>query len=361
MQAELEEVLLLQEEWSADNSDAMKRRGVIIRSELPTAIRGLLPSLLVDTAFQDAAVEGRDGTGLKTEIPWVRVYSASRSPSATTGWYVVYLFSAFGDRLYVSLNQGTTRWEGGEFKPRPREELAARVVWARALLDLPADTDPVLDISLEARRSNLGRQYELGNVISFSYELDSIPGEGDLEADLRAMVGWLDLIYAAEANDLNVPGEPPAELADALVAIRQAAGSGRRSGQGFRLDTAEKLAIERHAVAAVSQHYREQGYRVSDVGSTQPFDLDIKRGSENLSVEVKGTSSPGSEVILTVGEVKHHRQCYPNNALAIVHSIKLDRRGPSPIASGGTLEITSPWQIADSDLSPMAFKYSTGL
>jgi MrcB-like, N-terminal domain len=362
MQAELEETLLLQDDWSAQNTDPMRRRGVLVRQEIPRWLRGRLPLIKSDhDVLDDLAAEGRDGTGLKTEIPWSRVYSASRSRSATLGWYVVYLFSAFGDRVYLSLNQGTTRWEGGEFKPRPAEELAARVRWARDVLGISARDDLGFDISLEARRSDLGRQYELGNVTSLTYELNAIPEDDQLAADLEMMVGWLAKVYAAEETSLNVPGEPAAEIADALVAIRQAASDGRRTGHGFRLNTAEKLAIERQAVAVVSDYYESLGYAVEDVGSTESFDLDVVRDAQRLSVEVKGTTSVGAEVILTPGEVDHHRSHYPNNCLAIVHSIGLDRTTEEPRATGGTLHLISPWTIEDDRLVPMAYKYSTGL
>jgi MrcB-like, N-terminal domain len=362
MQAELEETLLLQEDWSAQNTEPMHRRGLLVRQEIPQWIRSHIPAMRASRkVLDDLTAEGRDGTGLKTEIPWSRAHSASRSPSATQGWDVVYLFSAFGDRVYLSLNQGTTRWEGGEFKPRPAEELAARVNWARRVLGIEGRDDLGLHISLEARRSNLGKQYELGNVASFVYELDAIPDDEQLAVDLRAMVDWLATIYEAEENSLDVPGEPAAEIADALVAIRQAATDGRRTGQGFRLNTAEKLAIERHAVDLVTKHYKGLGYTVKDVGSTQSFDLDARLGDERLSVEVKGTTSAGGEVILTEGEVRHHRERYPNNSLAIVHSIELDRAPEKPLASGGIIHITSPWDILDVDLVPMAYKYSTEL
>ncbi|WP_092624670.1 MrcB family domain-containing protein [Jiangella sp. DSM 45060] len=234
MQAELKETLLLQEEWTADNTEAMQRRGVLVRQVIPQWLRQQLNEPTSTAVMSDLAVEGRDGTGRKTEIPWTRVYSARRSPSATQGWYIVYLFSAFGDRVYISLNQGTTRWEGGEFRPRAGEELAARVSWARSVLGITWANELALDISLEARRSNLGHQYELGNVVAIEYPLNSIPDDAALASDLWRMIDWLGRIYEAEETSLTIPGEPAAEIADALVAIRQAAGSARKTGQGFR-------------------------------------------------------------------------------------------------------------------------------
>jgi hypothetical protein len=114
-------------------------------------------------------------------------------------------------------------------------------------------------------------------------------------------------------------------------------------------------------VTVVTDHYKELGFKVKDVGATKPFDLDIHLGTQGLSVEVKGTTSAGSDVILTSGEVNHHRARYPNNSLTIVHSIHLDRTISPPSASGGVLHIESPWNIVDTDLRPMAYRYSTGI
>ncbi len=52
---------------------------------------------------------------------------------------------------------------------------------------------------------------------------------------------------------------------------------------------------------------------------------------------------------------------YPHNALAIVHSIVLDRSVEPPVASGGVLVVEQPWAIDQTDLVPISYKYSTGL
>ncbi|MEU8787888.1 DUF3578 domain-containing protein [Streptomyces sp. NPDC048643] len=108
----------------------MQERGVVIRQQLPDLLRadGARLSDALGVSLDELGVEGRDGTGLKSEVPWVRVFGREQSPSSTIGWYVVYLFSASGQRVYLSLNQGTTIWTGGVFKPRRLEDLQARAV-----------------------------------------------------------------------------------------------------------------------------------------------------------------------------------------------------------------------------------------
>src|SRR4051794_14439804 len=110
MQVEIEEVLALQPAWTWRNTPQMERRGVVVRTEMARWLRDELPALseLVPAEVEDLAVEGRDGTGRKTRVRWVRVFSKARSPSATEGFYVVYLFDAAGRKAYLSLGRGDT-------------------------------------------------------------------------------------------------------------------------------------------------------------------------------------------------------------------------------------------------------------
>ncbi|MEO3939330.1 DUF3578 domain-containing protein [Dermatophilaceae bacterium Soc4.6] len=355
---ELEEVLLLQTEWQARNTPEMERRGRLIRRVIPAWLRGHLPSAVarLPPGLQDLEVEGRDGTGLKTEIPWVRVHSASRSPSATEGWYVVYLFSARGDHVYLCLMQATTRWDEGEFKPRPVSELEARVAWARQRLapDLVRWPGIEDDIDLQARTS-LGRGYGPGVALSISYALDAIPDELTLIADLHYMVDLLADLYELADGQETIPGDLAPEVIDALRMAEHAAGR-RTSGQGFRLTQAEKQVVERRAVAVASEYLKVDGWSVKDVGATESFDIDARRPGARLYVEVKGTTSLGQEVVLTAKEVALHTRQYPDTMLAIVYGIDLDRSGPT--ASGGALQILHPWMPDPKHLRPISFRYS---
>lgn len=358
MRDELQEVLELQATYSATTTPEMHRRGVLVRSTIPAQLRLLLPT--VTPLIPDAAVQGKDGAGQKTEIPWIRVHSAGLSPSATTGWYVVYLFAGDGSHVYLSLNQGTTRWDGSQFRPRSHTELSARVGWARRVLsDGPAATW-VQDIDLVAR-TRLGQGYERGNVCALEYARGAIPPDQVIREDLVSAVGHLSTLYRSEAVGIDVPGESP-DVADAREQLDAIAGKRTPGPARPRLTAAERKAIELRAVA-VSTHFLEQrGYDVTDVGSHESYDLHAlpPDGGSALRVEVKGTTSSGSEVVLTRNEVNLHRESHPDNALAVVHGITL-HRGDVPTASGGTLEFEQPWLIDEGDLQPLAFTYTTGL
>lgn len=216
------EILDLQADWASSNTAEMERRGRLIRETVPAALRGLLT---VEPPRFDWSVQGRDGTGLKTRVPWVRMYSRTESPSATDGWYLVLLFAFDGGSVNLSLNQGTT--VPGTFRQRPEEELAARVDSARArLMSAGAPVgglDP--DIVL-ADPGELGGGYERGNVYAVRYGRDELERvRAEFSSDLARMLDLLSVLYgpdtsAASLSAATTPDDrrPPLSDLSALVA-----------------------------------------------------------------------------------------------------------------------------------------------
>ncbi|WP_245833440.1 MrcB family domain-containing protein [Nocardiopsis flavescens] len=363
MDETLIEILDLQKQWSAKNTEAMRRRGVLIRKTLPDQLRLHTATLaeVLEVPESEVGVEGRDGTGLKTEVPWTRVHLPLRSPSATTGWYLVYLFSAQGNRVYLSLIQGTTRWTGTDFARRSPEQLSERVAWARPLLKgLLSERDDLIEsIDLQATKSKVARGYAAGSVIAIEYDRHTMPNDTVLVQDLLFMTRLLSEIHQGEDTSPYIPGEVPPEVLDATEAAAETAGRRTRDfkGQGFRLDAPDRRALELHSVGMATAYFEDRGWIVEDVGAEESYDLLLKRGDERLHVEVKGTVSEGGQVILTRAEVEKQRQFVPANALVIVHSIRLDRSVSPPMASGGVLHCTSPWEIAEEDLTVVSYIY----
>lgn len=148
------------------------------------------------------------------------------------------------------------------------------------------------------------------------------------------------------------------EVDDAVVLADEAAG--RTPSRARRMSAADHKAIEVHAVAAVTRHYEDLGYEVKDVGATESYDLDVRRGEEHLYVEVKGTTGSGEAVVLTKNEVHLHREKYPNNALAVFRRIRLED-SEQPECSGGELALFQPWQVDDDALTALSYSYVTGI
>ena len=206
-------VLELQGSYNSRNTPEMQLRGRLVRQDGPRALRQLL-SDLPDLSF-GPDVEGRDGTGLKTRVPWIRVFDKRHSPSATTGWYVVYLFAADGSAVYLSLNQGTTTFQGGDFRGRPPAYLRQRVEAARSVVAPQSDGRLQRELALHDP-GGLGQGYEQGNVFAYRYDRDAVPEDEVLRGDLHVMLRMLGAVY--EDEDL-VADPTDDELANPLSGI----------------------------------------------------------------------------------------------------------------------------------------------
>lgn len=207
----LAEVLELQPSWSKDNTPDMERRGLLVRKEGPAILKSMLKRLQ-RTGVQDFNAEGRDGVGLKTKIPWIRIFSRSRSPSPTEGWYLVYLFAADGGAVYLSLNQGTTVPEGKQLTPRSAEWISERVSAARELLASRLK-DERLSLDMDLQDSGaLARGYEQAHVVGIRYGAETLPDDEQLLTDLQDMLELVSAVYLDEhsaTTGIQGPVEPP--------------------------------------------------------------------------------------------------------------------------------------------------------
>ncbi len=238
--------------------------------------------------------------------------------------------------------------------------------WARSVLASVPHRRPNLveQIRLDARRTDLGAGYERGNVFAIEYELNDIPAPDQLEADLLYMAEMLGRVYRAYGGAAYVPGDLPPELFDAVTSAERAAGvpGGKaRGGQGFGLTKEQQGAVESYAVHSARKHLQDDGWTISYVGDKKTWDIEAKKDGRRLYVEVKGTTSPGTQVILTGAQVREYGKRYPDTMLIVVHSIDLDRSASPPTAAGGQVECWHPWGIDQGDLEAISWKYNTGL
>jgi MrcB-like, N-terminal domain/Domain of unknown function (DUF3883) len=357
MREELQEVLDLQPSWTWARTPAMVRRGELVRHEVPRWLREHAGELAgaMDVPLGDFLARGRDATGRKTRVPWTRYASRPRSPRATLGFYVVYLFAFDGSAVYLSLNQGTTELENGAYVRRPAEGLVGNVRWARGVVsDWIGSRDDFVEPALrDVGKRSLGRGYEIGNIASVRYEAGAIPGDDELLADAIDFAGALGALYREEESLPTAEDAP--EVVEAEEAARSAAGKPRPPRAGYRQSKEERDLIEKHAEDRAVEHYEAQGWDVRRLG--RPYDLELRRDGETMTVEVKGTTSAGAAVALTRNEVEHHRVAQPANALVIVRNIDLDRTTSPPTVSGGELFERHPWTIEDSALTVVSYTY----
>jgi hypothetical protein len=218
-------------------------------------------------------------------------------------------------------------------------------------------TDRLVD-SIDLGDPGLGAGYESGNIFALAYEGGNIPADLPLLTDARALSEALGRLYAAHARG-PIPHEQP-ELNEAEDLAEQASGSRKRVGRvGFRTNSREIKAVEMHAIALARAYYEGQGWTVKEFG--KPFDLKVSKAGETLTVEVKGTAGDGAAVPLTAGEVAHHADAFPNNALVVVRGIHLTRDEVAPRTSGGTLFELRGWNIEPHSLRAISYAYEIPL
>lgn len=353
-------VVDLQRSYDSTNTTPMQERGELVRTAIPSELldrqNELAPAL---GRFElELEFEGRDGTGRKTRVPWVRAYSRVRSPSAQQGWYCVYLFHADASGVSLCLSHGSTTFDGSSYKARSSKEAQGLMEWGRSVSGhLATSRGFSVGVSLGSN-ADLVLAYESTTAFSKKYTPANMPSDATLLADLGECLELLTPIY--ELTSLGrAPGEVPPDIqeASALVAsISNPLGAARRTGQGFGLTAAERRVVERHAMSEAERWLVANGHQVKDVSGTKPYDLVATKGSTDHIVEVKGTTGSYGSVLLTHTEVAEQKRAYPRNMLIVVHDVSLSADRKS--ASGGITSVIAPWPIDDTRLKPLSYQYT---
>lgn len=352
----LQRICALQPTYSSSNTPEMQERGHLVRHELAEAMRGLVPRLRLsfDASIADLDIEASDGIGRKTEAPWVRLFSRSRSPTPREGYYLVLHFAADGSAVFVTVGCGSTIWSGGDLRPVPDSELQRRTNWARSvILQRWGTLAPFTDQIALGARANLPRTFEKATAIAkrIGVERLALVGFEDLLAEASAR---LSAVYLAQdlGRDDFYSGTEALEIERIVNPSKS-----RRNGQGFGLTAEEKRAVDRQAMFLARQHLEALGYNCEDKSADHSFDFLVARDGESVKVEVKGTTADScAAVLMTRNEVDLHRAEAGHTALLIVTSIRLERHEGGVRGSGGEVEALIPWRIDDWDAQPVGFQ-----
>jgi hypothetical protein len=361
MRETLEQIVSLQAEYRAEATPAMQRRGLLVRRTLPDEIRALAPELqaVLGRYGNDAEAQGKDNMGQMARIPWVRWFSRSRSPSATQGWYVVYLFHPDASGVSLCLSHGSTHLDGSALVNRSDSEVAELMGWASGVVGSEFDGDRTVRRSISLGTFDLARAYERTTVFSKFYAAGRVPPDASLSADLSRFMGPLAKLYRAQELGIT-PGAPSADL----VALREdveritAPLKARPSGQGRGLSGPARKLVELHAMGLAREWLNEQRFEFDDVSAKESCDFRARRSGEEWVIEVKGTTGGPGSVLLTANEVALHRSRHPYNVLLIAHGIILSDDGTQ--VRGGELVAYSPWVLDEERLSPVCYEYRLG-
>lgn len=353
-----EAVLDFQHQYSSQNTPEMVARGKLIRNAIPEEMRGweAAKSAAVLPFKGRLNVQGRDGTGLKTFVPWVRIHSPELSPSAQSGWYVVYLFRQDGAGVALCISHGSTRFDGRDFKPRTASEAATLMQWGRGLIGAQAKAIG-MDVGVDLGSPEmLSRAYESTTAFSKTYMREAIPNDAILAEDAERAVGLLGELYRAQELGKAPDSEPP-EIKEAVETLEQISRPGSRSksgGQGFGLNAAERAVVEKHAMGMAATWLAANDFvNIKDVHATHSCDFVATRNGVEHAIEVKGTTSGLGKVILTANEVALHRGAHPANLLIVVYNVEFYELRTA--ARGGKVHVCDPFVIGEAALTPLSY------
>jgi hypothetical protein len=348
----------LQPKWTSKNTPEMKERGVLVRKDLVQALR------IHEVQFKEALgrysydwdMYGRDGSGPKSEAPWVRVYSERMSPTATEGFYMVIHFAADGSAVFVTIGHGSNNWGAdGSLTPYRRDELRAIVDRGRKILnDSFGSMAPFLDvISLGAKNAG-PENFERATVCAKRIPIDLLTDAVFVDYVVRALE-MLSVIYEAVALGLGLDA---AELGERDGDCLHNPLKRSKIGQGFGASAADRKAIEICAMDQAALWLKANAFiDIKDCSGTESYDFSAVRGSTFWKIEVKGTTADDAGAILmTANEVELHRRERGSTVIIIVSSIRLDRSGAAPVASGGTIWAEVGWDIDKWSQTPTAFR-----
>jgi 5-methylcytosine-specific restriction protein A len=146
---------------------------------LPVALDEAIPGLLY--RYQ---VKGSIGQGGWTHTPWVAVLDPAVTDTVQEGFYVVYLLSYDGERLYLSLNQGCTALYREVREGKAAAELRRRAELMRSRIPKgePRFKRTNLRLGSDIWR---GKLYEAGEIASVEYHALALPDERQLVEDLQ--------------------------------------------------------------------------------------------------------------------------------------------------------------------------------
>lgn len=203
------------------------------------------------------------------------------------------------------------------------------------------DTE-ALAVALRSAAARVGRPQDSsggGNPTKRVEMLFQLPGKKD------ASLGWIEQQIISPNAAMEVAA------IERLTRPRRTS-----SGQGRGLDAAARKAVELRAMDVARESLERDWHEVKDVSATRSYDFHCKHDSEEILVEVKGSTGGGDSIVLTANEVKLARENYPRVVLCVVTEIELGSVPEGVVASGGLLTIYRPLDLSSHRLEPIAYQ-----
>ena len=286
----------------------------------------------------------------------------------------------------IDLKQGTiTYWGDAKLHPGKRFDdfrgnKVLQKIWNAIIAGARDELPPILHF--EKRES--GKVTFTGLCGLMALERDFFPEDDKLVENLRCQLrilgpepvplSWLHSRREAETSEQALRGSPASWLAwvregmlpfsRALnadpLALPEAADLDRSPGQGFSSDPRIRRAVELYAMKRARDYFQQkEGFtHIQDVSRTSPFDFLGWDGKREVYIEVKGTQTAGSSILLTPNEVEFARRNKSQMALFVVHSMKVRDVDGEVHVEGGEERVSWPWDVENGQLTPVKFAYA---
>lgn len=163
-----------------------------IRQEIPSVLREIIGD------NERYIFQGSPGQGKWARVPWAAVYDRFVTETVQDGYYIVYLVKEDFSGVFLSLNQGitTVRQQYGSDSKRALQ-VRANDYLARIGILPPDVITGHIDLNVSSQ-SNLGAYYEQGAICSKFYSRDLMPGDEELNLDLKTFLDYYFNLAARE-------------------------------------------------------------------------------------------------------------------------------------------------------------------
>jgi len=154
-------------------------RHLDMQSEAQLLLRNTSKNVVESLVPAGYAIKGSGGQSTGAHVPWIAVFNPDETTKAQQGMYVVYLFRADMQAVYLSLEQGVTDLVKLHGTKEARRILTAQGEAIRA--NMPALQPYLAQIDLGVK-ADLPRDYEAGNIGALEYSLSNLPSARQLAA-----------------------------------------------------------------------------------------------------------------------------------------------------------------------------------
>lgn len=193
------------------------RLGNLVRQQIPGDL-GKLPFI-----HSELKITGSVGQGNWATIPWIAIMDKRITQTTRQGEYLVYLFAEDMKSVYLTFNQGVTIPNETKGRAAAYQYFKQKVQEIRELLPLEGMTK---DDAIYLTSGGIGQDYQVSTVAYYRYNLEQLPEDEQLIADLNNAV----TNYNEYVNKAVSPSDEPeyieweeTPLVDSLTVIERVA------------------------------------------------------------------------------------------------------------------------------------------